>query len=143
MITVEHTVEIDRPIDEVFAYLTDLERLPEWQASVSEVQVDGPVEPGSRFRDVREFMGRRAASTLEVTELEPPRRFSLRVAEGPIRYEIDHRLEERGQRTSVTFSGRGDTARVPRLMRGMVERAVRRQLASDAESLKQALERRP
>jgi uncharacterized protein YndB with AHSA1/START domain len=108
VITVEHTVEIDRPIAEVFAFLTDVERLPEWQASVSEVDVDVPVGPGARFRDVREFMGRRAASTLEVTTYEPPRRFSLRVAEGPIAYEIDHKLEEVGDGTSVTFSGRGE-----------------------------------
>ena len=143
MITVEHTVEIDRSIDEVFAYLTDVARLPEWQASVSEVHVDGPIEQGTRFRDVREFMGRRAASTLEVTAYKPPSRFALRVAEGPIAYEIDHVLEATGRGTRVTFSGRGETTRVPRLMRGMVERAVERQLAKDAEALKQALERRP
>jgi uncharacterized protein YndB with AHSA1/START domain len=140
VITVEHTVEIDRPIEEVFAYLTDVERLPEWQASVSEVHADGPVGAGSRFRDVREFMGRRAASTLEVSTYEPPRRFSLRVVEGPIQYEIDHTLEEVGDRTSVRFSGRGETTRVPRLLRGVVERAVERQLVQDADALKRVLE---
>jgi uncharacterized protein YndB with AHSA1/START domain len=140
VITVEHTVDIDRPIADVFVYLTDVERLPEWQASVSEVHVDGPIGPGSRFRDVREFMGRRAPSTLEVTTYEPPRRFSLRVADGPIAYQIDHTLEEVGDRTSVTFSGRGETTRVPRLMRGVVERAVERQLAKDADALKRVLE---
>jgi uncharacterized protein YndB with AHSA1/START domain len=140
VIAVEHTVEVDRPIDEVFAYLVDVERLPEWQAGVSEVRADGPIEQGARFRDVREFMGRRASSTLEVTAFEPPRRFAVRVVDGPIAYEIDHGLEESNGRTSVTFSGRGETSRVPRLMRGMVERAVERQLAKDADALKRVLE---
>jgi uncharacterized protein YndB with AHSA1/START domain len=140
VISVEHTVEIDRPVDEVFAYLTDVARLPEWQESVSEVHVDGPVAAGSRFRDVREFMGRRASSTLEVTAYERPRRFSIRVVEGPIAYELEHRLESVGDRTSVAFSGHGETTRVPRLMRGMVERAVERQLVKDADALKRVLE---
>ncbi len=142
MINVEHKVEIERPVDEVFAYLTDVARLPEWQESVSEVHVDGPVAAGSRFRDVREFMGRRAASTLEVTGFEPPRLFSLRVVEGPIAYELEHSLEAAGDGTTVTFSGRGDTKRVPRLMRGIVERAVERQLVKDADALKRVLEER-
>ena len=142
MITVEHTVEIERPITEVFEYLTDVGRLPEWQTSVSEVHVDGPLEQGARFREVREFMGRRATSTLEVTAFEPPSRFALRVVEGPIAYEIDHRLEDAGERTRVTFAGRGDTGRVPRLMRGMVERAVERQMRNDADALRGVLESR-
>lgn len=142
MISVEHTVEIARPVDEVFAYLTDVARLPEWQESVSEVHVDGPLAAGSRFRDVREFMGRSASSTLEVTAYERPGRFSLRVVEGPIAYELDHSLEAARDGTKVTFSGRGDTKRVPRLMRGIVERAVERQLVKDADALKRVLEER-
>jgi uncharacterized protein YndB with AHSA1/START domain len=142
VISVEHTVEIARPVDEVFAYLTDVARLPEWQESVSEVHADGPLSTGSRFRDVREFMGRSATSTLEVTAYERPSRFSLRVVEGPIAYELEHRLEAVGDRTSVTFAGRGETTRVPRLMRGMVERAIERQLVKDADALKRVLEER-
>lgn len=140
MISVEHTVEIARPVEEVFDYLTDVARLPEWQESVSEVHVDGPLAAGSRFRDVREFMGRRASSTLEVTAFEPPRLFSLRVVEGPISYELEHRLGAVGDRTSVAFSGHGETKRVPRMMRGIVERAVERQLVKDADALKRVLE---
>ena len=42
----------------------------------------------------------------------------------------------------MTFSGRGETTRVPRLMRGIVERAVERQLVKDADALKRVLEER-
>ncbi len=35
MIEVEHTLEIDRPPEEVFEYLTDVSRLPEWQSSAA------------------------------------------------------------------------------------------------------------
>ena len=32
MIHVQRRVRLDPPPDEVFAYLTDVERIPEWQA---------------------------------------------------------------------------------------------------------------
>jgi uncharacterized membrane protein len=142
VIEVEHTVEIDRPVDEVFAYLTDISRLPEWQASAESAELEGELREGACIREVRTFMGRRAASTLEVTESEPPQRFSLRVVDGPIRYSVEHALEALDGRTRVTFVGRGETRGVPRLMQGAVRRAVERQFVKDLEAFKRILESR-
>jgi uncharacterized protein YndB with AHSA1/START domain len=131
---------IERPVEEVFDYLTDVARLPEWQDSAESVELDGEVGVGARFREVRSFMGRRATSTLEVTEHDPPRRFSLHVVEGPIRYAVEHALEDIEGHTRITFVGRGETKRVPRLMRGTVRRMVERQFVKDLQTLKRVLE---
>jgi len=141
VIEVEHTFEIDRRAEEVFEYLTDVSRLPEWQSSAESAELEeGELRVGARIREVRTFMGRRAASTLEVTEYEPPRRFSLRVVEGPIRYSVEHGLEALDGRTRVTFVGRGETHGIPRLMQGTVRRAVERQFVKDLEEFKRLLE---
>jgi uncharacterized protein YndB with AHSA1/START domain len=140
VIEVEHTLEIDRPVGEVFDYLTDVSRLPEWQASAETAELEGTLAEGARIREVRTFMGRRASSTLEVTEYDPPRRFSLHVVEGPIEYAVEHALEAVDDRTRITFVGRGETRRVPRLMHGAVRRAVERQFVKDLETLKRTLE---
>jgi uncharacterized membrane protein len=141
VVTLEHTVAVERSIDEVFAYLIDLARVPEWQSSVSEVHVDGRVEEGTRFVETREFMGRRARSTLEVAAFEPPRRFTLRTVEGPITFEVDHRLEERSGQTHLAVSAR---AKVPGLL-GFAARpfvkGAERELRADLERLKERLER--
>ena len=142
MIEVEHTLEIDRPVEEVFEYLTDVSRLPEWQSSAESAAIEGELREGALVREVRSFMGRRAASTLEVTEYEPPRRFSLRVVEGPIHYWVEHRLEPLDGRTLVTLVGHGEARGVPRLMQGAVRRAVERQFVKDLEALKQNIESR-
>ena len=68
MIEVEHTLEIARPVEEVFAYLTDVARLPEWQSSAESAELEGELREGARIKEVRAFMGRRATSTLEVSE---------------------------------------------------------------------------
>ena len=140
MIEVEHTLEIDRPAQEVFDYLTDVSRLPEWQSSAESAELEGSLGEGARIREVRTFMGRRAASTLEVTEYDPPRRFSLHVVEGPIEYAVEHALEAVDGRTRIRFVGRGETPRVPRLMQGAIRRAVERQFVRDLETLKRTLE---
>lgn len=41
MSALTHTIEIDRPPDEVFAYASDLLHFPEWQADVLEVHFEG------------------------------------------------------------------------------------------------------
>ena len=140
MIEVEHTLEIARPRDEVFEYLTDVSRLPEWQSSAESAQLEGELREGARIKEVRTFMGRRATSTLEVSEYLPPSRFGLHVVEGPIRYSVEHALEELDGRTRVTFVGRGETKGVPRLMHGAVRRAVERQFVKDLEVFKRNLE---
>jgi hypothetical protein len=40
----------------------------------------------------------------------------------------------------VTFTGRGETNRVPRLMLGTVRRTIQRQFVKDLETFKQRLE---
>src|SRR5690606_9425093 len=40
LITGERSVEIDAPIEQVFAIAADIERAPEWQGSLQEVDVE-------------------------------------------------------------------------------------------------------
>jgi len=78
------TVEIARPPDEVFAFVTDPTKLCYWQ-DAEEVQqlTEGPVRAGTRFREVHKAMGRRRVELTEVVECDPGRLFHIRVVEGP------------------------------------------------------------
>ena len=99
MIEVEHTLEIARPIDEVFGYLTDVARIPEWQASAEEATLEGELGEGAEIREVRSMMGRRAVSTIggrpSTTLRSASRSTSI---EGPITYAVEHELESRRRR---------------------------------------------
>ncbi len=138
----EHTIEIARPPAEVFAYLTEVERLPDWQESCVEVRRDeaGPLQAGSAWREVRSAMGRRIQSRCEVTAYDEPRRFDIR-SDAPLPFSVRHTLEPTERGTRLAVAGEGDTSSLPRLLRGTVERLMRRQFASDLERLKTVLER--
>jgi carbon monoxide dehydrogenase subunit G len=86
-------LQIARPPEDVFGYLTDVERLPEWQSTASSSDVDGPVQLGTRIRERRTFIGRDVTTELEVTGYDRPRRFDVTARGGPVPFSISHALE--------------------------------------------------
>src|SRR5581483_4869825 len=109
MAKIEFSIDVQRPVEEVFAYLTDPANLPEWQSGAVEGRPEGSGPPavGSRFVEVRKFLGRKIESTLEVTEYEPNRRFAFRVVSGPVPFRVDHVLEPADGGTTIRVSGDG------------------------------------
>jgi uncharacterized membrane protein len=74
-VLVQHSVVINRPVEEVFAALVDFEADPEWQPAVLQSwhTPPGPVRIGTRTYQVRKVFGRRMEYTSIVTNLEPNR----------------------------------------------------------------------
>ena len=133
-------MEIARPPDEVFAYLADVDKLPEWQGSAIEARADGPLAEGSRIIERRSLFGREAESELEVTAFEPGRRLALRTLRGPVELTIDHVLEEQGGRTMLQVSGNARPRGALRFAGPALVAGARRELRRDFERLKAVLE---
>jgi uncharacterized protein YndB with AHSA1/START domain len=75
VIRIETIVQIDRPAEEVFAYISNFENNPKWQSGQIEARItsEGPLRVGSTYDQVAKFLGRRIVSTFEVVEYEPGR----------------------------------------------------------------------
>ena len=128
MARTEHTVVVERPPDEVFAFLTDLSNVPEWQS--------GAVE-------VLRFLGRRIEATIQVTEYEPARRFSIKTLSGPIPFQVQHMLEPSGAGgTKLSVTLEGEPGGFFRLAEGLVMRNAQRQVQNDFATLKRMVEAR-
>jgi uncharacterized protein YndB with AHSA1/START domain len=79
MIRVETTTRIKRPVEEVFAYVDDLARMPEWINILAEsVPSESPTRVGTRVANRVHLLGRNFENTLEVVEHEPSRRVVLK-----------------------------------------------------------------
>ena len=143
MVTVEHEVMVSRPRSEVFAYLANPRNLPEWQSSVLEtrMEAEGPVAVGSRWTEVRRVLGRKMEAGVEVTEYEPDRRFSVRSVAGPVRFLVEHTLEEAEGGTRIHIVGQGEQSGfMARLGDRLVARQAKQAFESDFDRLKQRLE---
>jgi uncharacterized protein YndB with AHSA1/START domain len=139
--------EIARPPAEVFAYVTDPSRFPEWQHDVVRVRVegDGPPALGGRFATVRRI-GRVEQTTMqEITELDPPRRWTVRGVDGPFRPSAEVTVEPAGDgsRSLVTvtldFEGHGIGRLLPL---DVIRRMAAKGAPRSYQNLKELLERR-
>ena len=142
MIKVEHSLVIDRPPAEVFAYTTDPANLPEWQSTALEARSEGPVQQGAHVTEVRKFLGRKMESEVEVTEYDPDKRFALKVLSGPVPFSFEQTLEPTDGGTNVRVVLEGEPGGFFKLAEPLVERAVKRQMKADYEQLKDILEAR-
>ncbi|MDQ6835123.1 MAG: SRPBCC family protein [Actinomycetota bacterium] len=139
------SIEIDRSHEDVFAYIDQLERHAEWQASLvsSKLETDGPVGVGTRVTDTRRLPGGERASTYEITEHDPPRRSSWRTLDGPVRAVGSLAVEPLGQagrsRVTVEFDLEGHGIGV--VIAPFARRQARKQVPLDQAKLKEILER--
>ena len=134
------TVDIARAPADVFAYLTDVSKVPEWQTSATSAEADGAVRRGARIHERRRFLGRDIRTELEVTEYDPPRRFDVRSRSGPAAFAIAHTLEAAGEGTRLRVQV---DVKVGAMMRFAAQgplKLAEREFRSDIERLKEILE---
>lgn len=132
-------VTIDRPVADVFAYVSDVRNLPRWQESAEAAEW---IEEGKRFRERRSFLGRSAHLELEVTAREENRRFDVRSVSGPVRFDIRHAFAEEGGGTRLAVTADAKIGVALKFAARMAQGQAERQFRSDLQRLKEVLERR-
>jgi uncharacterized membrane protein len=142
VVRIDFTVEVERAAQEVFDYLTDLARLPEWQSSAVESRADGPLAEGVRIAERRRVLGREVENELEVTAFDPPRRLTLKALRGPVRFTVDHRLVEDGDSTLVHVVAEAEPGAFMKLAEPLLARTAEQELRSDFNRLKEIVESR-
>lgn len=100
---IEESVFIPKPPQEVFDYVSDPERLPEWDSSILEAHRtdEGPIKVGSTAKGKSKILGRRFEWTTEVAEFEPPRRVVSRGG-GDLNFTVTVTTEPEGDGTRFT-----------------------------------------
>jgi uncharacterized membrane protein len=142
---VEESINIDRPPEEVFGFLSVRTNDPMWMASVTEsewLDPDEPIGVGRRGRMVMKAMGRREFLD-EVTVYEPGRRIAHRSVSGPMEIHTACIAEPAGNgcRATVLY----EPQRLPggvlgRMTAPLTARIVRRNFRADLARLKDILE---
>jgi carbon monoxide dehydrogenase subunit G len=140
---VEASIEIAKPLGEVFDYVSDVGNYTEWMAHALEVRKDtkGPPHRGDRFIVAIRSVGRRFETPYERTSYEANRRYTDRAVGGPVpnqRWESTFREVPAG--TSVTRAVEAELAGVLRLLGPIQKRSAARQLRKDLQALKRVLE---
>jgi uncharacterized protein YndB with AHSA1/START domain len=119
-------IEIARPPQEVFAYMTDPSRFPEWQHDVVAVRM----LDDSRFTTTRRISGTERTMTQKITRSDPPRSWAAQGIDGPIRPNATITIEplDSGAHSRITitleFKGHGVGVTLLPLVRRLAEKGA-------------------
>lgn len=144
MATVTESITISRPSDEVFAYLDDLPRHPDWQTDLTENRVltEGPTRVGTEVAATRQMGGRTMSIKWRIIEHDPPRRTVFETYEGQMmkpRGEVT--VEPIAEGSRVTFSMDPRFEGFGKVLGPLViMRQLRKTIPDDLRRLKEKLE---
>jgi uncharacterized protein YndB with AHSA1/START domain len=141
IIQLDETIEVQRPLHEVFAYISEFSRIEEWDPAVArgERTTEGPLGVGTQFR-----IDMKAGFSLHYTvvEWEPNRRLLMTVDSRPFkaREEIFFNRNADGTRVRyvATFDFVAPLAALAKLFPGFMDRVGKSAMAG----MKRALEDR-
>jgi len=142
MTTIETSIVIKRPVEEVFAFATDTEKVAMWAGPVAEAKQtsEGPVGVGTTSTQVTQLLGRRFESNYEVTEYQPNSRYSAKTTSGPVPIKEHLSFEAVEGGTRVILTGEIEATGFFKLAAPILTRIVQRQVENDVGTLKDLLE---
>ena len=142
MIKVEKSVFINKPVEDVFGYIVAEGNGTKWQAGVVDVIDERPRNNvGSRYTEVRKFMGQEMRSTMELTEFVPSSRYAGKVIKGPVPYEFNITFESVDGGTRMTTCVDGEPKGFFKLAENMVAGQLEKSMTEDQQKLKEILEK--
>jgi len=141
MIQHEVTIHLKKPVEQVFAFITDTSKLSTWQSNLikSEQLTEGPLRTGSRFREVRRINNKEEQIEAEITTLETNKRLETKTVTRPqamVSYVLDP--EQGGTRLKYKFTL--ETSGLMRLMEPVIAKSIKEGSEEDFETLKRILE---
>lgn len=143
-------LEIERtiaaPPETVFSRCSDFENSADVVEGIDKVEMltDGPVGPGTRFRETRTMFGREATEEMEVGAFDPPRRYTLVAESHGARYHSEFLFEEvpEGTRVRLTFDATPVTvfAKIMAVLTRPMQKKVAELLCKDLDDIKASIE---
>ena len=136
-IRTESRITIAGTVDEVWAYVCDVGRWPEWAPTVLEswVRGGGPLQPGSRVDQRAKDLGRTHPRSQEVTAVEAPRYVEFAGTMGPSASRwafelkpVDDRQTDAKMWIEVDLAG--IMRAVPGVLKGSLQRVSDREMAA-------------
>ena len=141
MIQHEVTISLNRPTEQVFAFVTEPSNLAAWQSNLieNELLTEKPLRVGTLFREVRR-MGRRPSEIrAEITDFEPNKRFATMTLTEP-RASVSYTFDAENGGTRLSYKFVLQTKGIMRLLEPLIASSIKKDTESDFENLKRILE---
>ncbi|MEA2001666.1 MAG: SRPBCC family protein [Actinomycetota bacterium] len=141
MISFTNTIHINRPIEEVYTYLSDLEHTPEWNWAITDTKkvTPGPAMVGTRYLQTRS-VPQPGTEVLEITVLEADHCIEVRGTLAEFPAHLSYLLDEKDAGTEVTNTVNLEPQRALRLLTPVLGNRIKRAVADNLNELRNRLE---
>jgi uncharacterized membrane protein len=140
----ESTVIIERPVEEVFAFVVDLTNVPSMDPSVQSVEKisEGPIDAGTTFRMRQKAppLGKVREASVRYTAVEPNRKIEFEAMVGPISPTASLTFEQANGATRVVFRGEPNPVGPFKVLSPLIARQGQRMWDKRLAGLKRTLE---
>ncbi|MBE2314983.1 SRPBCC family protein [Solirubrobacter sp. CPCC 204708] len=135
-----HSIEVSKPPSEVFPWLLEQDKVPQWTSDLERYDVDGPLGVGTRVTQKLTVAGG-IALDMEITEYSPPSGAATAFETNGVKVTSAYILAENGGGTRLTQTldaqASGFTAK---MLIPIVQGRLEGKLKEDLERLKGLLE---
>jgi uncharacterized membrane protein len=138
----ELTIMINRPIEEAFGFLSNLENDIKWRSEWVETRntSGGTLGVGATFCLTGEFLGRRVPTNYEVIEYEPNRSAAWKTVSGPLPLTFQRTFERVEGGTRFTIRYEPEVRGFFKLVMPLLAGSVKRQHEGDLHKVKELME---
>lgn len=148
-VKVRHGVLVQRSPQDVFAFVSEPDNMPQWQSTLFEVtekkqtkkdahQKD-KLQAKARVRDRRNVLGKDIDSEYEVIDYAQDQRLALKVVDGPVSFQMKWEFEPLDGGTWFSAEGEGDLGDL-RMSAAAANRSAQHLLENDLATLRDLLE---
>jgi uncharacterized protein YndB with AHSA1/START domain len=137
-----HTVTVPRTPDEVFPWLFEEDKVPQWTGKLDRYAVQGALGPGARIRQTLEVSGHKVDVEMEITRYEPPHGAESRFSMSGLDVVTTYALTSNGAGTDLTQTLDGQASGFKaRMLVPVVQPRLEAKLTEDLERLREVLSR--
>jgi len=143
MINLDLGTLIDKPVKDVFAFVTNPNNMSKWNSAVVSMQqiTPGPVGMGTKFKNVGEMLGRRIEGEMQVVAFEPDTKYGFQMNAGPMQVNVILTFKTVGTGTKLNLNAQGNPAGVFKLAEGVMQGRVKSMMEENLARLKSVLEK--
>jgi hypothetical protein len=134
-------LEVSRPVDIVFAWITDADNYPRWDTSSLKMEPlqPGPWHEGMTFREIRRIGPWNSELQSRVVSLTPPIALDVE-SDDLLRVRNSWRLQDRGSTTLVQWSCEVEVPSVGRLVEQGIAKRFKQGARENLDRLKDLIE---
>ena len=142
MINLDLGVLIDKPVKDVFAFITNPKNMAKWNSAIVSLEqiTPDPVGMGTKFKSVGEMMGQRIEGEMQVIAFEPDSKYGFQMNAGPVQVNVTLTFKTVGTGTKLSLNAQGNPGGFFKLAEPVMAGRVKSMMEGNLERLKSVLE---